>query len=178
MLDKFDNRVSEVQPFNKNPPMGPVANPQAVGGESNNGNGNQGGTVSADGSTNGNGQASLPSNPIGSIQEYCVKFSLPLPIYDLQNTSGQPHQRNFDIIAKVGNIASGGQGTSKKDAKRAAATALLEKLKALGTDVANAAGSSTAANGNGNGANLGELDEELMNKVADMKVDILVRNDF
>ena len=108
---------------------------------------------------------SLPSNPIGSLQEYCVKCSLPLPIYDLQNTSGQPHQRNFEIIAKVGAIASNGTGTSKKDAKRDAATALLDKLKALGSEVASAAGANT------NGT---EVDEELAKQVSNMKVDILV----
>ena len=78
----------------------------------------------------------MRSTGVRGVQEYCVKCSLPLPIYDLQNTSGQPHQRNFDIIAKVGAIASNGIGTSKKDAKRDAATALLDKLKALGSEVA------------------------------------------
>ena len=95
---------------------------------------------------------------------------MPLPIYDLQNTSGQPHQRNFDIIAKVGAIASNGTGTSKKDAKRDAATALLDKLKALGSEVAIAAGSGT--NGSGN---LSEVDEEMIKQAGNMtKVDVLV----
>ena len=95
---------------------------------------------------------------------------MPLPIYDLQNTSGQPHQRNFDIIAKVGAIASNGTGTSKKDAKRDAATALLDKLKALGSEVAIAAGSGT--NGTGN---LSEVDEEMIKQAGNMtKVDVLV----
>ena len=98
-----------------------------------------------------------------------MKCSLPLPIYDLQNTSGQPHQRNFEIIARVGAIASNGTGTSKKDAKRDAATELLAKLKALGSEVANAAGAAT--NGSGN---LSEVDEEMVKQVANMKVDILV----
>ena len=130
------------------------------------GNGNQGGTPGTAGNGTGNGSGtSLPSNPIGSLQEYCVKCSLPLPIYDLQNTSGQPHQRNFEIIAKVGAIASNGTGTSKKDAKRDAATALLDKLKALGSEVASAAGANT------NGT---EVDEELAKQVSNMKVDILV----
>ena len=58
-------------------------------------------------------------------------------------TSGQAHQRNFEIIAKVGPVASNGTGTSKKNAKRDAATGLLDKLKALGSEVANAAGATT-----------------------------------
>merc|ERR1712193_86157 len=133
--------------------------------QSNGANGNQAGTPGNTGNGTGNGSGtSLPSNPIGSLQEYCVKCSLPLPIYDLQNTSGQPHQRNFEIIAKVGAIASNGTGTSKKDAKRDAATALLDKLKALGSEVASA----TGANTNGT-----EVDEELAKQVSNMKVDIL-----
>lgn len=122
------------------------------------------------GSSNGNN--SMSSNPIGCLQEYCVKYSLPLPIYDLQNTTGQPHQRNFEFIAKVGSILSNGCGTSKKDAKRAAATALLEKLKALGSDVTNAAGQA-----NGNNSSIGapaEIDEELLKQASNMKIPVLV----
>ena len=62
------------------------------------------------GNANGGSGAALPSNPIGSLQEYCVKCSLPLPIYDLQNTIGQPHQRNFEMMAKVGTVNSAGSG--------------------------------------------------------------------
>lgn len=50
------------------------------------GNGNQGRTP---GTGKGSG-TSLPSNPIGALQEWCVKCSLPLPIYEW--TAGQPHQ--------------------------------------------------------------------------------------
>ena len=96
------------------------------------------------------GGAGAPTNPIGKIQEYCVKFSLPLPIYDLQNTIGQPHQRNFEIIAKVGSVNAIGSGTSKKDAKRSAASALLAKLKAMGNDVTSLSNIIPPANGTAN----------------------------
>jgi len=181
MLDKIDGRVPATGPGMNTPAGMPQPNldnktitsqsgTEAIS-QSNGangtpgpaGNGIQGGSPGNAGNGTGNG-TSLPSNPIGSLQEYCVKCSLPLPIYDLQNTSGQPHQRNFEIIAKVGAIASNGTGTSKKDAKRDAATALLDKLKALGSEVASAAGATT------NGT---EVDEELAKQVSNMKVDIL-----
>jgi len=179
MLDKIDGRVPAAgmntpagmpQPNLDNKTITSQSGTEAIS-QSNGANGTPGtggnGTGSpgaGNGTGNGSG-TSLPSNPIGSIQEYCVKCSLPLPIYDLQNTSGQPHQRNFEIIAKVGAIASNGTGTSKKDAKRDAATALLDKLKALGSEVANAAGAAT------NGTE--GVDEELAQQVSNMKVDIL-----
>ena len=183
MLDKIDGRVPATAGMNTPAGMpqpnldNKIAGQSGTEVQSNGANGNPGavgppgsGAPGAPG-TNGNGSgAALPSNPIGSLQEYCVKCSLPLPIYDLQNTSGQPHQRNFDIIAKVGAIASNGTGTSKKDAKRDAATALLDKLKALGSEVAIAAGSGT--NGTGN---LSEVDEEMIKQAGNMtKVDVLV----
>lgn len=179
MLDKIDGRVPAAgmnTPAGMPQPnldktitsqSGTEAISQSNGANGNTGTGGTGGGGSPGGGGNGTGNGSgtsLPSNPIGSLQEYCVKCSLPLPIYDLQNTSGQPHQRNFEIIAKVGAIASNGTGTSKKDAKRDAATALLDKLKALGSEVANAAGAAT------NGT---EVDEEMAKQVANMKVDIL-----
>lgn len=182
MLDKIDGRVPATAGMNTPAGMpqpnldNKIAGQSGTEVQSNGANGNPGavgppgsGAPGAPG-TNGNGSgAALPSNPIGSLQEYCVKCSLPLPIYDLQNTSGQPHQRNFDIIAKVGAIASNGTGTSKKDAKRDAATALLDKLKALGSEVAIAAGSGT--NGSGN---LSEVDEEMIKQAGNMtKVDVL-----
>ena len=182
MLDKIDGRVPAVGPSLPGMPQpnldnkvtsqsGTDAVSQSNGANGNSGTGVSGGPAPGggapgNGNANGGSGAALPSNPIGSLQEYCVKCSLPLPIYDLQNTSGQPHQRNFEIIAKVGAIASNGTGTSKKDAKRDAATELLAKLKALGSEVANAAGAAT------NGS--GEVDEEMVKQVANMKVDILV----
>ena len=161
MLDKLDGRVPAMS---ATPPMtnvkmeNPVETTAAP-----NGNG-----VPANPNANaGNGNA--PTNPIGCLQEYCVKCSLPMPIYDLQNTSGQPHQRNFEIIAKVGAITSTGVGSSKKDAKREAAVTLLAKLKALGSEVAN------AANTNANGTGGEVVDEETLKQVANMTIETLVR---
>ena len=54
---------------------------------------------------------------------------LPMPVYDVQNVGGQPHQRVFTIGVKVGSLAMTGEGTSKKDSKREAAEKMYEKLK-------------------------------------------------
>ena len=96
--------------------------------------------------------AAAGASAVGSLQEYCMKRNLPLPIYDLQNTSGPPHQPQFEILAKVGSIVTVGSGANKKYAKSAAATALLSKLKAFGSDVANVAGTTVNGINNVNGS--------------------------
>ena len=90
MLDKLDGRT----------PATPVLPPNTNLDTSADGSVN---TQNSQGSSNGS-TSGAPTNPIGKLQEYCVKFSLPLPIYDLANTIGQPHQRNFEMCAKVGRI--------------------------------------------------------------------------
>jgi len=92
-----------------------------------------------DGETNGTSKkpaptGPLPGNKIGLLQEYCVTKGLPMPVYDVTLVGGQPHQRSFTIAAKVGCLALTGEGTSKKDAKREAATKMYDRLKALGTN--------------------------------------------
>ena len=158
MLDKLDGRAPAMTSTTM--PMENPAEAQASQ-VAPNGNGVDNHGINAE---NGNS----PTNPIGCLQEYCVKCSLPMPIYDLGNTSGQPHQRNFEIVAKVGQIMTTGVGSSKKDAKREAAVTLLEKLKALGGDVA------VQANGSGS-AHVGkDIDEETLKQVANMKIETLV----
>lgn len=71
-------------------------------------------------------------NKIGMLQEFCVTKGLPMPVYDVMNVGGQPHQRIFTIGVRVGSLALTGEGTSKKDSKREAATKMYEKLKELG----------------------------------------------
>ena len=161
MLDKLDGRAPAMTTPTTMANV-KMENPTEGSQPASNGNG----VANNAGAANGNS----PTNPIGCLQEYCVKCSLPMPIYDLQNTSGQPHQRNFEIVAKVGSIMSTGVGSSKKDAKREAAVTLLERLKALGSDVANQAngGSGSAAGGN-------DIDEETLKQVANMKIETLVR---
>ena len=54
------------------------------------------------------------SNPIGELQELCVKSGIPIPLYDLGSVDGQPHKRQFVMVAKVGAAETSGTGTSKK----------------------------------------------------------------
>jgi len=101
----------------------------------------EGGAATADGEQakpsgeqNGNKtQGPAPGNKMGMLQEYCVTKGLPMPVCDVINVGGQPHQRVFGIAAKVGCLSVTGEGTSKKEAKREAATKMYERLKALGT---------------------------------------------
>ena len=67
-------------------------------------------------------------DPIGCLQEFCVKNSLPLPTYNLQNTNPNPSQYHFR--GEVGSISFDGYATLKKDAKKDSASGLLAKVKA------------------------------------------------
>ena len=71
-------------------------------------------------------------DPIGNLQEFCVKQGMPLPTYDLQNTVPNPIQ--YHMIGKIGDIVSDGYGTLKKDAKKDAARGLLAKVKTSGLE--------------------------------------------
>ena len=37
-------------------------------------------------------EESVVGNPVGQLQEFCVKHGLPMPVYDLGIVEGQPHQ--------------------------------------------------------------------------------------
>lgn len=106
-------------------------------------------------------------NPIGELQEFCVKNGLPMPIYDLGSVEGQPHRRSFIMLAKVGVISVSGQGTSKKDAKKLAATGMLEKLVGAGSGAHSLVfgGSADASRSNGN--------DKLEDEVSTLKIETL-----
>ncbi len=40
-------------------------------------------------------------NPVGQLQEFCVKHGLPMPVYDLGNVDGQPHQVKLEKVIVV-----------------------------------------------------------------------------
>ncbi|XP_069472208.1 interferon-inducible double-stranded RNA-dependent protein kinase activator A isoform X1 [Ambystoma mexicanum] len=73
-------------------------------------------------------------NPIGTLQELAVKKGWRLPDYSLAQESGPPHKREFTMTCRVEKFAETGAGTSKKIAKRIAASKLLEKLKMVTDD--------------------------------------------
>ncbi|XP_059822752.1 interferon-inducible double-stranded RNA-dependent protein kinase activator A homolog [Hypanus sabinus] len=70
-----------------------------------------------------------PPNPIGALQELVVQKGWRLPDYSIAEELGPPHKREFAIICKVEPFAETGCGTSKKSAKRAAATKMIAKLQ-------------------------------------------------
>lgn len=110
---------------------------------------------------NGNGPQA-PGNTVGSLQELCVKQGYPMPTYDLGAVGGQPHLRNFTIMCCVGKFRESGTRGSKKDAKREAAQRMIDRLK--GTNGAPVPASDVAGP---------DIDEEMLNKVANLKVDTL-----
>ena len=125
-------------------------------------------------------------NTIGQLQEHCVRHGLPMPTYDLANIGGQPHQRSFQMNCRVGCLSLSGEGTSKKDAKREAATKMWDRLKALGSNalhlVTGSENGNTVANSVNEGIGVGTivegtdhgLDKDLAKLVTDkMQIDTL-----
>ena len=123
-------------------------------------------------STNG---PQAPGNTVGALQELCVKHGYPMPTYDLAGgegcgdagaVGGQPHQRNFSILCCVGKLREGGGGGSKKDAKREAAQKMIDKLKSMGPNNSPAQVNDVVPAGP-------ELDDDMMAKLSNMKVETL-----
>ena len=93
--------------------------------------------------------AALTSEPIGIVQDWCVKNSLPTPTYELTDTSDyQSGQISYGAKAICGAFMSNGSGNSKKKAKSSAATSLLVKLQDSGF-----------------GVHVGEIGEEVRKKL-------------
>lgn len=117
-------------------------------------------TNSSISSENGSKKGAMNSagNTIGQLQEICVHQGLPMPIYDLETVTGQPHQRSFTMKVQVGVMKATGDGTSKKEAKRDAAAKMIALVK------------------NQNCKDLTEVtkdDEDLAKRVERMKIDTL-----
>ncbi|OTF74077.1 RISC-loading complex subunit-like protein [Euroglyphus maynei] len=70
-------------------------------------------------------------NPIGKLQEICMKKHWHPPIYDEVQSSGLPHERLFTFHCKIENmnLVVDGVGKSKKSAKREAAERMLTVLR-------------------------------------------------
>lgn len=113
------------------------------------------------------GGPQAPGNTVGALQELCVKHGYPMPTYDLDTgvVGGQPHQRSFSILACVGKLRESGGGGSKKDAKREAAQKMIDKLKSMGPNNGPAQVNDVVPGP--------ELDEEMMAKLSNMKVETL-----
>ena len=69
-------------------------------------------------------------DPKTALQERAQAGSRPLPVYRLVEESGPPHDRRFLYEVSYGEeISARGEGSSKKDAQRNAADALLKRLE-------------------------------------------------
>lgn len=178
MLDKLDGRAPTQDGVQPLPPVTEISPPKP--GE---GNGTaakekkDGDDSTTDGDDkeegNGNGSAASMSNTIGQLQELCVHRGLPMPIYDLAAVDGQPHMREFAMTVRVGSLASKGEGTSKKDAKRDAALKMVAQIKALvgeGKEIAAVSGKDAEKE-----EELSKEDKELAKKVENMKIDPLTK---
>ncbi|GFU60897.1 hypothetical protein NPIL_53041 [Nephila pilipes] len=70
-------------------------------------------------------------NPVGALQELCMKMRWQPPYYETEKATGLPHEKVFSIMCMVDNFQTSGEGKSKRLAKRQAADNMLNRLKAL-----------------------------------------------
>jgi ribonuclease-3 len=68
-------------------------------------------------------------SPKTILQEWAQGQGLPLPAYDVTETSGPEHAREFVVEVHVGDLTARGEGRSKREAQESAATALLEVVR-------------------------------------------------
>ncbi|GBO25659.1 hypothetical protein AVEN_140419-1, partial [Araneus ventricosus] len=74
---------------------------------------------------------SCSKNPVGALQELCMKMRWQPPYYETEKATGLPHEKVFSIMCMVDNFQTSGEGKSKRLAKRQAAENMLNRLKAL-----------------------------------------------
>ena len=184
MLDKLDGRAPQQDGVQPLPPVTEISPPKpgegngaAAAKDKKDGGGDDStndGDSTAAGEGNGASAAASMSNTIGQLQELCVHRGLPMPIYDLAAVDGQPHMREFAMTVRVGSLASKGEGTSKKDAKRDAALKMVAQIKALvgeGREIAAVSGKDAEKAEE----ELSKEDKELAKKVEGMKIDPLTK---
>lgn len=68
-------------------------------------------------------------SPKTELQEWAQGQGLPLPAYDVTETSGPEHAREFIVDVSVGDLRARGAGRSKREAQENAASALLETAR-------------------------------------------------
>lgn len=78
---------------------------------------------------------SLKDNPVGELQELVTCMGWRKPEYEALEESGPPHNRRFVISVSVDKYKEQGVDQSKRLAKRAAASAMLEVLRKLPADI-------------------------------------------
>jgi len=73
-------------------------------------------------------------NPVGTLQELVVSRGWRLPDYSLASEAGPAHKKEFIICCSVEKLKEYGNGSSKKVAKRNAASAMLTRLREIPSD--------------------------------------------
>lgn len=88
-------------------------------------------------------------NPVGKLQEICMKMRVNPPDYDTCGEEGLAHERMFFLTCSITslNMTTTGKGRSKKLAKRQAAENMLTKLENSEMYDKSARNSKTANNG-------------------------------
>lgn len=76
------------------------------------------------------GEVKNLKDPKTRLQELLQARSLPLPEYDVVNTSGQAHNQHFEVSCRVSLLESPviGSGSSRRKAEQAAAEQVLELI--------------------------------------------------
>ncbi|XP_007258025.1 interferon-inducible double-stranded RNA-dependent protein kinase activator A homolog isoform X2 [Astyanax mexicanus] len=70
-------------------------------------------------------------NPIGILQELSMQRAWRLPEYVVCLEVGPAHKKEFTVTCRLETLSETGSGSSKKNAKKAAAEKMLEKLQSL-----------------------------------------------
>ncbi|XP_037044132.1 RISC-loading complex subunit tarbp2 isoform X3 [Bradysia coprophila] len=71
--------------------------------------------------------ATIP-NPVGHLQELCVKYRLRPPAYEIVKVDGPPHLPTFTTTCKVENLCQEAVSNNKKKGKEIAASKILNLL--------------------------------------------------
>uniref|UniRef100_A0A1B0GLV6 DRBM domain-containing protein n=1 Tax=Phlebotomus papatasi TaxID=29031 RepID=A0A1B0GLV6_PHLPP len=67
-------------------------------------------------------------NYVGAVYEECMKSKLQLPVFDIITLPSKPNRVKFKCTCTVGNVKEEAEGYSKKEAKQAAAYAMMNRL--------------------------------------------------
>jgi ribonuclease-3 len=77
-----------------------------------------------------NRDAKPPQDPKTALQEWAQADGLPLPVYDVIESSGPPHDPTFTVQVRVeGHEPTAASGRSKRAAEQAAAAAFMTRLR-------------------------------------------------
>uniref|UniRef100_A0A914WTQ1 DRBM domain-containing protein n=1 Tax=Plectus sambesii TaxID=2011161 RepID=A0A914WTQ1_9BILA len=97
-----------------------------------------------DGAESAGGSTQL-DNPVGKVNEKCLRMKLAIPQYEVVEEKGQPNDKNFVLSCRVGSgLETRGEGRNKKIAKRNAAIEMLKIIESLPSEATLASGNEDA----------------------------------